>query len=53
MWYLSAGSGEWPRGVYWTPGERRFVPADYPRPADQPTPPAWLAEDPEPAAKGA
>lgn len=53
MWYRSAGVGEWPRGIHWTPGERRFVPDDYPR---EGAPPSWLVESPdeapEPRAKG-
>ena len=40
MVYRSEGSGQWPVGVHWTPGEVRDVPDDYPREGD---PPPWLA----------
>ena len=46
--YASVGSGEWPTGIHWTPGEQRDVPDDYPR--TEPAP-SWLVMvevDPEP-----
>ena len=37
--WRSEGSGEWPRGVGWTPGEVRTLPSTYPVTE---APPGWL-----------
>ena len=44
MTYLSTApvAMEWPRGIHWSPGEVRQIPADYPG-ADG-DPPEWLEE---------
>lgn len=39
MTYRSTGSGEWPPGIYWTPGEERTLPDGYPCPGEVPP---WL-----------
>lgn len=49
MWFTSSGTGEWPTGIHWTPGERKFVPDDYPKEGE---PPAFLTPDPGPAKEG-
>lgn len=40
MKYTATGSGEWPVGIHWSPGETKTVPPGYPG-ADADSPP-WL-----------
>ena len=40
MKYVSTGTGEWPIGIHWSPGEVKDVPSGYPG-ADT-APPSWL-----------
>lgn len=49
MTYVSTTfTGEWPRGIYWTPGETRTIPEDWPVEGE---PPEGLqgVEEPSPA----
>jgi len=41
MTYTATQAGEWPTGIYWTPGEIRTLPANYPVTS---APPAWLVD---------
>lgn len=42
MTYTATQAGEWPAGIYWTPGEIRTLPDGYPAPGE---PPAWLLDE--------